>query len=67
MPKLGGYMGRKLLRKKKIAQDDCFGKYDPKLSASARTGAKFSFGCDPKSWNKTVKDETLGPAHYSYQ
>ena len=28
-------MGRKVIKKKKINQEDCFGKYDPKLSASA--------------------------------
>lgn len=57
-------MGRKVLKKKKVTQEDCFGKYDPKISASARSGAKYSFGSDPKSWNKTIKDERLGPAHY---
>ena len=64
--KLGGYMGRKTLKKKKITREDCFGKYDPKMSASARSGAKYSFGSDAKSWNKTRKDETLGPGHYGF-
>ena len=53
-----------MLKKKKITQDDCFGKYDPKIMASARSGPKFSFSTDPKSWNKTTKDETLGPGYY---
>lgn len=57
-------MGRKVLKKKKTSQQDCFGKYDPKFSASARDGAKFSFAYDAKPWNKPFKDETLGPTHY---
>ncbi len=64
--KLGGYMGRKVVKKKKVSQEDCFGKYDPKMSASARTGAKYTFGSDAKPWNKATKDETLGPAHYGF-
>lgn len=64
--KLGGYMGRKMLKKKKVSQEDCFGKYDPKMSVSARSGAKFTFSSDAKPWNKPLKDETLGPAHYGF-
>ncbi len=66
-PRLGGYMGRKIVKKKKVVQEDCFGKYDPKMTASARSGGKYSFGSDAKPWNKTTKDETLGPAHYGYR
>ncbi len=60
-------MGRKMLRKKKVTQEDCFGKYDPKMSVSARSGAKYSFANNAKPWNKVVKDETLGPAHYGFR
>lgn len=63
-PRLGGYMGRKIMRKKKAVQEDCFGKYDPKVIVSARTGGKYTFGSDAKPWNKATKDETIGPAYY---
>jgi hypothetical protein len=36
------------------------------MSNSARAGPKFSFATDAKPWNKTMKDETLGPAHYGF-
>lgn len=54
--KVGGYMGRKLMRKRKVAQEDCFGKYELNYSASARYGPKFSFANDQKPWNKPIKD-----------
>ena len=60
-------MGRKVVRKKKVMQEDCFGKYDPKIIVSARSGGKYSFGTDAKPWNKATKDETIGPAYYGYQ
>lgn len=66
-PRLGGYMGRKIVRKKKVVQEDCFGKYDPKIIVSARSGGKYSFGSDAKPWNKAIKDETIGPAYYEYR
>ena len=66
-PRLGGYIGRKIVRKKKAVQEDCFGKYDPKMIASARSGGKYSFGSEAKPWNKATKDETLGPAQYEYR
>ena len=65
--KLGGYMGRKIAKKKKVVQEDCFGKYDPKILASARTGGKYTFGSDAKPWNKATKDDTIGPAYYGYR
>lgn len=64
LQKSGGYMGRKMLKKKKSTQDDCFGKYDPKISASARSGTQFTFTIDQKACSKPQKDETLGPGHY---
>jgi hypothetical protein len=48
VPKLGGYMGRKSLKKKKSTQDDCFGKYDPNFSASARSGPQYTFSSGQK-------------------
>lgn len=45
-------MGRKTLKKKKTALDECFGKYDPNFNASARTGPQYKFGIEQKSCTK---------------
>lgn len=47
--KVGGYMGRKTLKKKKVPLDQCFGKYDPNFSASARNGPQYKFPIEQKS------------------
>jgi hypothetical protein len=55
-PRKGGYMGRKISKKKKNMQDDCFAKYNPKFYASAREGAKFSFASEAKPWDRPSRD-----------
>ncbi len=56
MHKRGGYMSQKMLSKNKSSQDDCFGKYDPNMTASLRTGPEYSFCSDYKSSFKAKHD-----------